>query len=360
MKAKWIVLGGLGGLAAATTGGLVARFNLGRCCEDGVWASVYYPKFQDVGTVKRLTILPLVEWNISADASAGSEQAHPNGADENRVLVGQAGVSYLVQADDTSLLFDVGYNERREHPSPLLRNMQTLGVPPEELDYVFISHLHFDHVGGMSNQRRHTFSFSEQPLNLAGVTALAPVPMTHPTAKVELEEEPRAIAPGIVNLGPIPRQLFFLGWTPEQSLAINVQGKGIVLIIGCGHPTIQRIVDRAEMLLDAPLYGVVGGLHYPVTASRTVRFGLPVQRILGTGKRPWHPISCEDVTDGIAYLQQRHPKLVALSPHDSCDWSLEAFRQAFGEAYQELRVGKAIQVQSEKGSHNGFVNGGGS
>jgi len=168
--------------------------------------------------------------------------------------------------------------------------------------------------------------------------------MTHPTAKVVLEEEPRVIAPGIVNLGPIPRQLFFLGWTLEQSLAVNVAGKGIVLIVGCGHPTIQRIVDRAEMLFDAPLYGVVGGLHYPVTASRMIRFGLPIQRMLGTGEWPWNPITYQDVEDGIAYLQRRHPQLVALSAHDSCDWSLEAFRQAFGEAYQELRVGEAIRI----------------
>jgi len=344
MKARWVVFGGLSGLAAATTGGLVARHNLGRCCEDGVWTTTYYPKFQELGTIKRLTILPLVEWNTSDGTSASSEQVSSNGAQDHHVLVGAAGVSYLIRADDTTLLFDVGYNRRGEHPSPLLRNMQTLSVLPEELDYVFISHLHLDHVGGMVNQRRHTFSFSEEPLNLVGVTALVPVPMTHPTAKVELEEEPRVIAPGIVNLGPIPRQLFFLGWTQEQSLAVNVVGKGIVLIVGCGHPTIQRIVDRAEMLFDAPLYGVVGGLHYPVTTSRMVKLGLPIQRMLGTGKRPWSPITCQDVEDGITYLQRRHPQLVALSAHDSCDWALEAFRQAFGEAYQELRVGETIRI----------------
>jgi len=133
---------------------------------------------------------------------------------------------------------------------------------------------------GLSNER----------LNLDGVTAFVPVPMTHPTARMEVEQEPRVIAPGIITLGPIPRQLFFLGWTPD-----NVEGKGGVLVIGCGHSTIQRIVDRAERLFDVPLYGVVGGLHTPVTASRMVRFGLPLQRMLGTGIRPWDPINREDV-----------------------------------------------------------------
>jgi len=102
-----------------------------------------------------------------------------------------------------------------------------------------------------------------------------------------------------------------------------------VLITGCGHSTIQRIVERAEMLFDEPIYGIVGGLHYPVTVPPEVRFGLQMQRILGTGKWPWDPINKEDVEAGIACLQSRHPQLVALSPHDSCAWSIEAFRRAF-------------------------------
>jgi 7,8-dihydropterin-6-yl-methyl-4-(beta-D-ribofuranosyl)aminobenzene 5'-phosphate synthase len=324
------VLGGLGGLAAAVIGGLSVRFHLGCRCANCAWTTTYYPRFGDVGTVKRLAILPLVDWYTI-----------PN---SGKTLLGEAGVSYLIRADDTTILFDVALNAQGEHPSPLLRNMDTLGVGLEEVDHIFISHLHLDHVGGMEYQQAHTFGLSDERMNLDGVTAFVPVPMTHPTARVEVVEEPRVIAPGIITLGPIPRQMFFLGWTPEQSLAVNVEGKGIVLIIGCGHPTIQRIVDRAEQLFDASLYGVVGGLHYPVTASRLVSFALPLQRILGTGKWPWDPINREDVAAGIAYLQQRKPRLVALSPHDSCDWSLGAFRRVFGGAYRNLQVGKVIQV----------------
>ena len=214
----------------------------------------------------------------------------------------------------------------------------------EEVDYVVISHLHLDHVGGMEYQRKRTFALSKEPLNLDRVTAFVPEPMTHPTARVEVVEGPRGIAPGVVSLGPIPRQLFFFGWTPEQSLAVNVEGKGVVLITGCGHSTIQRIVERAEMLFDEPIYGIVGGLHYPVTVPPEVRFGLQMQRILGTGKWPWDPINKEDVEAGIACLQSRHPQLVALSPHDSCAWSIEAFRRAFDGGYRDVRVGEEIQV----------------
>ena len=92
------------------------------------------------------------------------------------------------------------------------------------------------------------------------------------------------------------------------------------------------------MLFDEPVYGVIGGPHYPVTASPLVQFGLPVQRIASTGKWPWDPINRQDVETAIAYLQRRHPQLIALSPHDSCDWSIDAFRQAFGGSAADRRA----------------------
>jgi 7,8-dihydropterin-6-yl-methyl-4-(beta-D-ribofuranosyl)aminobenzene 5'-phosphate synthase len=327
MKIGQTIAIGFGGLVLAAAGGLAARFILGRRRADRVWASAHYPKLGDMGTVKRLTILPLIDWYTAREG-----------------LIGEPGVSYLVRADDTTILFDVGYNERGEHPSPLLRNMAALGIEVTDVDMVVISHAHEDHVGGMSHMMRHTFALSGQPVDLKGMPAYVPVPLSNPTAQVTVVDGPRVIAPGVASMGPIPRQLFFLGWTPEQSLAVNVEGKGIVLVIGCGHSTLQRIVDRAEMLFDEPIYGLVGGLHYPVTGARTVVLGIPVQKIAGTGKLPWRPITRDEVQQAIAYLQRRHPQLVALSPHDSCDWSIEAFRRAFGGAYQEVKVGEEITV----------------
>ncbi len=317
----------LGGLVLGSAAGLSARFYLGRRRADYAWATTRYPKLKNWGVVKQLSILPLVDWY----------PARPD-------LAGEPGVAYLIRADDTTILFDVGLNERGEHPSPLLRNAQALSVNLQDLDLIVISHLHLDHVGGMKNQRKRTFSLSGQATDLSGLTVLVPEPMTHPTASIKVIDAPQSIAPGVASIGPIPRQLFFLGWTPEQALAINVEGKGLVLVIGCGHPTLPRLIERVEALFDEPLYGVVGGLHYPVTGARTVKLGIPMQRIVGTGKWPWNPISKQEVQSNIAYLQRRNPRLVALSPHDSCDWSLQAFREVFGMAYQDIQVGKEIGV----------------
>jgi len=327
MKIKGAICIGLSGAALGALGGAVIHFNHGRRRVDQVCAAACYPKLEDLGTVKRLTILPLIDWYTASDG-----------------LAVEPGVSYLIRADDTAILFDVGFNVHRKHPSPLLRNMKALGVSLDEIDAIVISHLHEDHVGGVSQMMHGTFALSGQPVDLKGIRAYVPVPISNPTARVRVVHEPRVIAPGVASMGPIPRQMFFFGWTLEQSLAVNVEGKGIVLIIGCGHPTLPRIVERAEMLFDEPIYGVIGGLHYPVTASRVMKFGIPLQSIFCTGKLPWRPINRRDVAASIAFLKRRDPKLVSLSPHDSCDWSIEAFRSAFGEAYRDLRVGEVISV----------------
>ncbi len=99
--------------------------------------TTHYNKLLDIGSVKNLSILPLIDFHT-----------------DNDKLKTEPGVSYLIKADDTTILMDVGFNKKKEHPSPLLQNIKTLGVSLNDVDLMFISHRHLDHVGGMQEQKK--------------------------------------------------------------------------------------------------------------------------------------------------------------------------------------------------------------
>jgi 7,8-dihydropterin-6-yl-methyl-4-(beta-D-ribofuranosyl)aminobenzene 5'-phosphate synthase len=52
----------------------------------------------------------------------------------------------------------------------------------------------------------------------------------------------------------------------------------------------------------------------------------------------------EGVDREIDALREFRPGVVALSGHDSSDEAIERFREAFGPAYRDLRVGEKIAV----------------
>jgi 7,8-dihydropterin-6-yl-methyl-4-(beta-D-ribofuranosyl)aminobenzene 5'-phosphate synthase len=306
---------------------LWARFKRGKARADRYWEQSRNWELDPVGTTRTLEILPLIDWYTNR---------------EN--LTGEAGVSYWLKTDEKSVLFDVGYNPEQRDPSPLLNNMKELGIGIDDFDTIFISHNHPDHVGGMTNMRRKSFSLTGRRIDLQGKAVYTPVPMSYPNLNPVCVEKPTPIAKGMASIGTIPNQLFFLGWTMEQALACDVEDKGIVLVVGCGHQTLPRIVERAEALFDRPLFGLVGGLHYPVGGGRDKMLGIEIERYVGTGKPPWRPVTMDEVRKNIDFLKSRNPKVVALSAHDSSDASLAAFRDTFGEAYRELRVGERILI----------------
>jgi 7,8-dihydropterin-6-yl-methyl-4-(beta-D-ribofuranosyl)aminobenzene 5'-phosphate synthase len=292
-------------------------------------STVNIKKFKSIGTVQQLKIIPLVDYYTDQDN-----------------LQTEAGVSYLLQADKKTILFDTGYNKYKRHPSPLLHNMQELGYSLDDLDLIFISHLHCDHVGGDREEKEGLFSISQGPLALPEIPVFTPVAVNpsswNPGPEVRVIEEPYLIDKGIVSTGVIPRYLFLLGLTLEQSLAINVAGKGIVLVIGCGHQGMENIIERTKLLFDEPIYGIVGGLHYPVKGGRMNIGPFNMQQIVATDDPPWCGMNEEKVNKAMTAIKNTGAKKISLSAHDSSDWCLELFRKTFNEAYVPLKAGAEI------------------
>jgi 7,8-dihydropterin-6-yl-methyl-4-(beta-D-ribofuranosyl)aminobenzene 5'-phosphate synthase len=302
---------------------LAARYLIGRNRADKQNVRDVDVGLADLGSVERLSIVPVVERHTAGPG-----------------LKGEPGVSYLIRADGLTVLFDTGLGTGGRR-TVLESNAEVLGVPLEGTDCLVLSHLHPDHVGGARAQLRRTFSLGHDLRLPHGITVYVPTPMRHPDADLCVTDRARVIAPGVAVLAPLPRMLFWLGPVAEQALVVNVRGRGLVLVSGCGHPAIESVLAAAERVVDAPVHAVVGGLHLPVHPLGTP---LLPQAVLGSPHWPWHPLGEADARSVISCIAERGPALVAVSGHDSTPWTLEAFGVAFGDRYRTLRVGEEVLI----------------
>ncbi len=285
-----------------------------------------------MGTTKFLEILPLIDWYTSRED-----------------LKVETGVSYLIKTDENSILFDIGLNHEQSDPSPLLHNMKQLGITIDDFDTIVISHNHGDHVGGGKWSKNKTFSLTNVQIDLGDKKVYTPVPMTYPGLNPIHSENPTVIAKGVATVGTISNLIWLpdgVRLEPEQAIAVNVEKKGIVIIVGCGHQTLPKILERTESLFEEPIYGLVGGLHAAVAGGPYEIMGMSPHKYFGTGKLPWQPITMDEVKENFELLKKRSPRVVALSPHDSLKVSIEAFRNAFPTSYKDLKVGVSIITRS--------------
>ena len=293
------------------------------------WARRTPSPVADFGSTSYVEITPIVNFHA------------PEG------MKSEPGVSYLVRTDQVTILFDLGFNRAGESPSPLEHNLAALGIGTEDIDGVFLSHAHRDHVGGVQWERAKTFSFGVQQLPLPDqLQVLAPVPMTYPGKSVKFAPGPQQWLPATASTGPISRRLL-LGHIDEQALLINVEGRGLVAVVGCGHQTVPKLLTHLHENFAAPLIGLVGDVHYPEPSGRLVVYGIDAQRRLASGDGRWQPIdraTIERELDQMAAQLQ----VVALGSHDTSDEALALASDRLGDRFEPVIVGRPICIGSPK------------
>jgi 7,8-dihydropterin-6-yl-methyl-4-(beta-D-ribofuranosyl)aminobenzene 5'-phosphate synthase len=254
---------------------------------------------------------------------------------------GDPGVSYLARTDKGALVFDVGFGP----DSPTLNhNTSKLGVDPSTVDAVVISHLHPDHMGGMAAFQSKSVRIPPELGGLSGKPCFLPDTAEAADFDAEVVRKPKELAAGIGTTGPLARSLFFLGLCEEQALVARIRGKGLAVITGCGHPTVEVILEMARRLSDEPLYAIAGGIHFPVTKSRSQRRGVQVQMFFGTGKPPWRRIGDEDLSQTIAHINEAGPAKVLLSAHDTCDHALHRLSEELKAETTVLEAGSTHRL----------------
>lgn len=202
------------------------------------------------------------------------------------------GFSALVEYGGKRILFDTGNNAEI-----FAHNVDAKGIDLTKLDFAVVSHRHGDHTSGLNHLLAVNLSVKVYvPKENFGVFGAAlpgtfyprdeslPKDMRYfdgappetlrfgspwPTANFAWVKESTEVAPGF-------RLILLKGsWgvdldVMEISLAIDTP-EGVVLVVGCSHPTIETIVATAKELTGKPIHLVVGGTHLLLAKPEEIR-----------------------------------------------------------------------------------------
>ena len=252
------------------------------------------------------------------------------------------GYSALVEASGKRILFDTGDN-----PNILAANAKALGVDLSRLDFVVISHRHGDHIGGMEyllkvnphvriyapkenfgvfgSSLPSTFYRKDEqlPSHMRYYDGRPPETIVFgsawPHANFELIDQTREIAPGITLIALVSDKPTTLE-LKELTLAIRTPD-GLVLVVGCSHPGLDKIVEAARAI-DPHIHLIAGGFHLVVAQD---------------------PVIAQVVT-----LLHDTAKVDYVAPgHCTGEPSFAALRQAFGDHYVYAGLGAALSLDAQ-------------
>jgi len=154
---------------------------------------------------------------------------------------------FSVYLEKYNLLFDTGSNGRI-----LLHNIKELKIDITSIKYIFLTHSHWDHIGGLD---------SILELN-PNVTIFAPNSLP-----IHLLKDLKTLCKEIILCDDKSQKLFSNLYTTgllgkrmkEQSLIIN--NKNPIVISGCGHYGIKKIVEKSRHIIGKNIITAIGGFH---------------------------------------------------------------------------------------------------
>jgi 7,8-dihydropterin-6-yl-methyl-4-(beta-D-ribofuranosyl)aminobenzene 5'-phosphate synthase len=211
-------------------------------------------------------------------------------------LIAEHGLSMLITiakaGHEHRVLFDTGAS-----PDGVVENMRRLDIDPSSIEAIVCSHGHFDHTAGLDGLLRvlgpagmpvliHPHFWRRRRVVLPGRDPFE-LPTTSANALreagfdiVENQQPSFLLDRSVLITGEVPRvsgyepgfpiQQAWIDevWQPDplvlddQALIVNVRGKGLIVISGCGHAGMVNISRYARRLTgEQPLHALLGGFH---------------------------------------------------------------------------------------------------
>ena len=253
------------------------------------------------------------------------------------------GFSALVEIPGKRILFDTGND-----PEIFASNVKAKGIDLTSIDFVVLSHRHSDHMAGLNHvlsanptvkiyAPKEGFGIygSSLPSSFYRKDESLPPEMRYyggkppevmkfgtawQGANIELIDKTTEIAPGItlialVSDAPGTKEL------KELSLAVNT-ADGVVLVVGCAHPGIEKIVEAATAI-NPKIRLIAGGFHLVVAPDEVIA------RAVATLKDTF---KVENIAPG----------------HCTGEPTFAALKQAFGDRYYYAGVGTSLPLEPRK------------
>jgi 7,8-dihydropterin-6-yl-methyl-4-(beta-D-ribofuranosyl)aminobenzene 5'-phosphate synthase len=251
-------------------------------------------------TVDRIEVTTLMDNYIDLLLPSTDIIIRPPLAKEGKIkedtLLAEHGFSLLVTVyrgeDRHAILFDTGYTK-----VGVLHNMVQLGVDIEEIEAIVLSHGHMDHTGtlyGILDKISRTiplvlhpdiFRYPRYTRRPDGAKSIWPKTLVKDDLErrnVDIVESkaPICIADDMIMVtGEVERTAPFEKGMPnalmeqdselvhdpiidDQSIAMKLNGKGLVVISGCAHAGIvNTLMYSQKMTGEQKIHAVMGGFH---------------------------------------------------------------------------------------------------
>ncbi len=249
------------------------------------------------------------------------------------------GYSALIEYAGKRILFDTGNN-----PDILQQNAKAISADLSKLDFVVMSHRHGDHMGGLpyllkvnptvkiyapkegfgvygsdlpsSFYRKDSSLPQEQRYYDGNPPEMMRFGSAWPGANFQLVDKNLEIAPDIHLITLVSDKPGTLELR-ELSLVINTP-EGVVIVVGCSHPGIDKIVGAAATI-NPRIRLIAGGFHLVVTSD-------------------------EDISKIITALHDTFRVEYVAPGHCTGEPAFAALRRAFGDRYLYAGLGTTIEV----------------
>lgn len=242
----------------------------------------------DEGPARRFRERPGGPATLAAPVLAGGVASDPP--------LAQHGFASLVRVSTGSrtwnVLFDTGAT-----PDGCVENLRRLGIDPESIDVVVLSHGHYDHVTGMSGLAlvlgplnvpvvAHPHAFRARRVALGGgrhreLAHLDRAALEAAGFVLEVHDTPVLLADDtLLSTGEVTRRTPFepglpgqealvdSTWVPDslmaddQALVAHVRRRGLVVLTGCGHAGVINISHHARAVTGVDhVHALLGGFH---------------------------------------------------------------------------------------------------